>query len=258
MAEKNLFEALSRAVAIETIAAKVLSLNTVDNFKALNIKQQKDLLKTALDGIMAPVSFFTTANEIILENQIIKQDLYVIDRPLILLNLRMLSVGDEFKTTVKDQPVTLKISDLISNANNISIDIKTFSKEIAHNNITITTKIPTLKEDTQINTQLKKLFDKIKDEDKLKEIIGELFVVELLKFIKSVKFTSDGNTDTIEFSELSLEQKIKAFETLPMSLNYEFVKFVTEIRNIENSVFDTVVNSEKVTIPQDSSFFFKE
>jgi hypothetical protein len=258
MADQNLFEALSRAVATETTAARVLSLNSTDNFKALNIKQQKDLLKTALDGIMAPVSFFTTANEIIIENQVVKKDLFVIDRPLILLNLRKLSVGNELKVTVKEETVTLSISDLINAANNVNIDIKSFSKDISHGNITISTKIPTLNEDTKINVQLKKLFDKIKDEDKLKEIIGELFVVELLKFIKCIKFNNEGSSCVIEFSELSLEQKIKAFETLPMSLNYEFVKFVTEIRNIENSIFNTVVNGEKVTIPQDSSFFFKE
>lgn len=258
MSDANLIDALSKAVGIETTNSKIVSNGKTASFKCLNVKQQKELLKTALEGILSPISFYTVANQIIKTNQVESNVLFTVDRPLVLLNLRKVSVGDVYEINLREQKLQINISDLIDKANCLSFSPEDYNKEIAHANVILVTKIPTLDEDTAINSQLKKIFDKVKEEDKLKEIIGELFVVELIKFIKCIKFKTDDKENIINFNDLTLEQKIKAFEALPMSLNYDFVNFVKSYRNVENSVFEIDYKGEKITIPLDSSFFFKE
>lgn len=258
MVDNNLLEALTKAVGVETISSKIISTNKTVTFRTLNVKQQKELLKTALEGIMSPISFFTVANQIIKSNLTENSTILTIDRPLILLNLRKASVGDIYELNIKDEKININISELVDKANKINFNTSDFIKEITHGDISISTKIPTLDEDISINIQLKKLFEKVKEEDKLKEIIGELFVIELLKFINFIKFKTEGKENIINFNDLNLEQKIKAFEALPMSLNYDFVNFVKTFRNIENSIFEIDYKGEKISIPLDSSFFFKE
>ncbi|NBZ97621.1 MAG: hypothetical protein EBS46_02445 [Proteobacteria bacterium] len=258
MADNNLLEALSKAVGVETTTSKILSNGKTATLKTINVKQQKEILKTALEGLLSPISFYTVANQIIKNNLTENIELLTVDRPLILLNLRKNSVGDEYELSLKDEKIKIKISDLIEKANLVTFSFNEYIKDITHGDITIVTKLPTLDEDTSINIQLKKLFEKVKDEDKLKEIVGELFVVELIKFIKAIKFTSEGKENIINFNDLSLEQKIKAFESIPMSLNYDFVNFVKKFRTLENSILEIDHKGEKINIPLDSSFFFKE
>lgn len=257
MADLSLLEKLKHAVGTEIIESKIVSSNDSGKFLPVNIKQQKEIIKTAMDGIMSPVTFNIVANDIIKTNSVAKKDFFIIDKPAILLNLRKNSVSDEI-TLVKDtKTAKTTITEILKNYNPV-VNIADFSKNLSEGSITIVTKLPTLDDDTKINTEVKKLFDKHKDEEKLREIVGELFVTELLKYIKEVKFTESQIESTIDFNSLNFEQKIKTFETLPMNLNYKLVKLVSSVRDIEKSLLEVIVDNEKYSIVLDSGFFFRD
>ena len=68
MADNNLLEALSKAVGVETTTSKILSNGKTATLKTINVKQQKEILKTALEGLLSPISLYTVANQIIKNN----------------------------------------------------------------------------------------------------------------------------------------------------------------------------------------------
>lgn len=257
MAEFSLLEKLKHAVGTELIESDVISSNEVVKFLPISIKQQKEIIKTAMDSIMSPVTFSITINDIIKNNSSIKKDFYIIDKPIILLNLRKNSVSDEIKLTKDTKTATITITEILKNYKP-KINILDFNKNLTEGSITIVTKLPTLDDDTKINLEVKKLFDKHKDEEKLREIVGELFVTELLKYIKEVKFIENQIESVIDFNTLSFDQKIKTFETLPMNLNYKLVKLVSSVRDIEKALLEVTIDNENYSIVLDSGFFFRD
>ena len=64
----TLLEKLSKISNENTINVFVPSANRDIKFKALNIKQQKDLIKTALDGAAAGATLNQVLNDIIISN----------------------------------------------------------------------------------------------------------------------------------------------------------------------------------------------
>jgi len=257
MVETNIFEKLKKASTGNLVESFVLSTNNKVNFVPINIKQQKELIKTAMDGILSPISFSIVTNNIIKNNSTAQHNFLVIDRSLILLNLRKSCVGDSITLLKGDKKFQTTITDIINNYKP-SIDLNACQTDLTEGNITVSTKLPTIEDDIKINTEVKKLFEKYKDEEKIREIIGELFVVELLKFIKSISFKVDTEENKIDFNDLTLEQKAKAFETLPMSINNKLVDVVTIVRNEEKRLLEVVNGEDTFNLVIDSGLFFKE
>lgn len=257
MVDNNILDKLKKAASDNFVDSFILSTNSTAKFHPLNIRQQKELIKTAMDGILSPISFSIVINNVIKNNAATIQNFLLVDRPLILLNLRKNSVGDNIVLSNKEKSLETTISKIISNYKP-SIDLNACHRDITEGNIVVNVKLPTIEEDLKINTEVKKLFEKYKDEEKIREIIGELFVVELLKYVNTVTFKVDGEENKINFNELTLEQKARAFESLPMSLNNKIVDVVTMVRNEEKKLLEVVDGEDTYTVTLDSGFFFKE
>ena len=255
MSDLTSLDKLKQIVSSEWVESYVPSAGATAKFHQLNIKQQKEIIKSAVDGLLASLTFSIATNDIIKANSAEPKDYLVTDKPLILLNLRRKSVGDTVTLTKEDREFKTTITSIIANAN---IPTSFDHPPLTEGDISLTTKIPTLSEDTKINLEVKKLFDKFKDEQKLSEVIGELFVIELIKYVKEINFKSGADIIKIDFNTLSFDQKLKTFETLPMSLNYKLVKYVTSTRETELKLLEVVDTQEKYNITIDSAFFFKE
>lgn len=256
MADITSLDKLRKIVYSELVESHIISTNNTAKFCPLNIGQQKEIIKSAMDGLLASLTLTLTTNNIIKANSTEPRDYLVTDRSLILLNLRRKSVGDEITLQKDGKEYKTTITNVLNNFHPQSPAEQTVV--LTEGDITLTTKTPTLDEDTRINTEVKKLFEKLKDEQKLREVIGELFVVELIKFVKEISFKSDNDIIKIDFHTLTFDQKLKTFETLPMALNYKLVKHVTSTREIENKLLEVVDGQEKYSINIDSAFFFKE
>jgi len=255
MSDLTSLDKLKQIVSSEWVESYVPSAGATAKFHPLNIKQQKEIIKSAVDGLLASLTFSIATNDIIKANSAEPKEYLVTDKPLILLNLRKKSVGDDITLTKDGKEFKTTITSVIANAN---VPTNANHPILEEGDISLTTKTPTLDEDTKINLEVKKLFDKLKDEQKLREVIGELFVIELIKYVKEINFKSGTDMVKIDLNTLSFDQKLKTFETLPMSLNYKLVKHVTAVRETELKLLEVVDAQEKYNITIDSAFFFKE
>lgn len=224
----------------------------------LSIKQQKDIIKTALDLALSPITFSNATTNIISSNIESKATLTILDKPLILLALRANSLGST--TTILDNNEKVVI-DFSSNLNlKDKIDLTALTGTVTIGNLEISLKIPTLEEDYKINLECISSLEskKSKDEDKVKDLVGEIYIYELIKFIDSVKLTEGASSEEVKFKELSVKQRVETLEALPMIITDKIVEKITKIREIENLPLKVIVNNKEVTLSIDSGFFTRE
>ena len=207
----------------------------------LTLKQQKDILSTAVDGIKGAVEFAKIINDIILANSD-KKNLSIVDKPAILLKLRQLSLGDDI--VVEEEK--LNINDFIDNIKKVKINFKT--KHVVKNgNIVLKLKIPTLKEESTILAKC------IADVEKKKtastsDSFGIIYLFELIKYIEEVDI---GEDYSLKFEDLKIADRTKVVENLPLSVYKELSKFFNSIDSYIKSVL--TVNDKTITL--DPSFF---
>jgi len=234
------------------------SLGTDITLLPLSIKQQKDIIKTALDLALSPITFSNATTNIINSNLESKAALTILDKPLVLLALRANSLGPI--TTVVDNNEKVVV-DFSANLNlKDKIDLTAFTGVVNVGNLEIVLKIPTLEEDYKINLECLSSLEakKSKDEDKVKDLVGEIYIYELIKFIDSVKLTEGTSSEEVKFKELTVKQRVETLEALPMVITDKIVEKITKIREIENLPLKVVVNNKEVNLTIDSGFFTRE
>jgi uncharacterized protein YegP (UPF0339 family) len=210
----------------------------------LSIKQQKEILKTALDNITSPITFALVTTEIIKTNIVsCVEPLTILDRIPLLVALRINSIGPIYKAG--------EITIIPALSGNYK-----FENHLTESNIEIITKLPTLNDDYKVNQECKNAIDSIKGEDqnKLKEFIGELFIYEFLKFIQRVNLQIEGKLESIDFSTLSVAQQLQILESLPVSLINKLSDFISTVRELEKQQ----TAGTAVQISLDATFFTKE
>ena len=209
--------------------------------KQLSLKQQKDILSTAVDGIRGAVEFAKNINDIILENSD-KKKLLVADKAPILLMLRQLSLGD----TIEVEEEKLDISDFIKNLKEIKANFK-FNSTIKKGDIILKLKVPTLKEESKILTKCITEVEK-KKSGSTSDSFGIIYIYELIKYIDQVDI---GEDYSLNFEDLKIADRVKVVENLPLSVYKELSKFFNDI---DSYIKDTLTFNGK-TINLDPSFF---
>jgi hypothetical protein len=235
----------------ETTSVNVFvpSLKKNIRFKNLNLKQQKELLKSAIDDNITKLAFTTKFYDIIKENSIDPIDinsLYIFDRTAIAIALR--SSGIDSLYTAND--IKINLNDLI--LQNQTLDIETFIKPLTFEleNLTITLEVPRLFTDRIINNATINKLRALSDKD-VKTLIGELFVYEIIKFVYSITFRLDNSATTTVLADLSIEDRVSVVEKLPAPIINKILSYIREYRFLENQ-FVTINNT---TIDIDSNFF---
>lgn len=222
------------------------TLKRTVKFKNLTLKQQKHLLRSAIDESLTKLSFNTNIYNIIKENNTESIDvntLTTIDRTVIALTLRSTGIDKIYNNGERD----INLEDVISNVPNI--ELTNLEHTFTNDSITISLTAPQLRTDFELsNYSLTKLKQQSTD---LKSIIGELFIYELLKFIKTVTIKS-GETDTeVIFSSIRIEDRISIVEKFSSNITNIILDFIKAYRILENKfckIGDT-------TIDIDGSFF---
>jgi hypothetical protein len=240
----SLLEKLSKISNENTISIFVPSANRDIKFKALNIKQQKDLIKTALDGAAAGATLNQALNDIIISNSTEQIDFKVYDRYAIIMALRSASIGDGFKE--------IKLSKILKQC------IKNYkekkfeeNKLIEYHSIKAQLELPTISRDSKINERFIKFATSRDNSENYGEAVGNLYVYEIIKFIKSIQI--DGEEGIYEFSNISVKDCIAIVESLPASLNTKIIEYIESIRAIENGFIET----ENGQIEINAAFFTK-
>ena len=228
----------------------VPSLKKNVRFKNLNLKQQKELLKSSIDDNITKLAFTTKFYDIIKENAIDPIDinnLYIFDRTAIALVLR----ANGLDTFYNVDDLKINLQDLITQ--NQNIDTETYVKPSVFEleNLTVTLEVPKLFTDRIINNATINKLRGTSDKD-VKTLIGELFVYEIIKFVYSITFKNeDGSVATTVLADLSIDDRVTVVEKLPSTIINKILSFIREYRAIENR-FVTIDNT---IIDVDSNFF---
>ena len=224
----------------------VPSLNKKVKFKGLTTKQQKDAVKCALDKNVAGVVFSNLVNSIITENSLEKNSYLLSDRNYIIACLRVLSLSKTFQTEEGEKDLSF----ITSFSTPVPEILK--SREIVEDDITLKLSIPTLEKDTFVNSETRKKLAPLPDDDNFaKESIGEVFVNELIKYIDV--FSVKSPAVTINFNDLTFQQKVQLVEKLPLNLNTKLVDYINETKAFEKKYF--VLNDKELDISIDPTLF---
>lgn len=205
----------------------------------LTFKQQKELLSSSVDGLVGVIKFQKILNDILLENT--GSELLVSDKLPIILKLRSESIGK----TIKVNDVDINLSKIIKKAENLKFEhMKTIEGVVE-----VSLKIPTLQEENQV---LKFTMEQLKkDGDDNSKNISNIYTYEIVKFVDGVRF-GDKN---LKFSDISVNDRIKVVESLPLSINKEIIKYIESIKKKENDVLKVEIDGKDTSIDIDISFF---
>lgn len=223
------------------------SLKKEIKIKNLNLKQQKALLKTSIDETLTKLSFISSFYSIIQENvldNINISDLYTFDRTAIAIALRAHSLDATYSYNDKK----INLLDKVNEFTNIKTDIE-FDKKIEFNGFTVELAAPKLGVDKNISEYSFNTIKTLEDKD-FKNIIGELFVHELVKFIKSVSIMGD-KPFSLEASNTKISEIIYIVERFPSTLTSKILEYVKSYRDLEAKF----TNVGDINIEVDGAFF---
>lgn len=218
----------------------VPSLGTYVKFKQLSVKQQKDLIKTGLEGALSGIYLDNVINNIIIDNSTFNHKFLVTDKISIIFALRVSSLGTIYK--IDDE--TIDLSSIVGKK--LVYDLQE-SKDLTFNDlIQVNLTVPTIDKDILTNnSQLTELVSN--KELKISDAIGSLYVYEVVKFVNSVKI----NADLLSFDSIQPKDMVRIVESLPASLNSDIIKFIQDYRTKEND-FLTI---DGKTVTMDARFF---
>jgi hypothetical protein len=232
----------------DLISVHVPSLNKNIKFKTISVKQQKDLIKSGMDGALGGIVISNVINQIIIDNSTEKHDFLVVDKIPIVLALRSKAFGSTFELKTENKNVFFNLEGLLKTPLKFS-NIINQELIFEEHKISLELSVLSLEEDIKINNfQLEKL-KKAKDED-LSETVGSLFVYEILKFVSKITV----GADEINMKEFPIKDRLTIVENLPATINNEILDYIQTFRKEEMSYI--TVDGE--TLPIDARLFSKE
>lgn len=227
----------------------VPSLNRTVKFKALNLKQQKDLLKSSIEETLTKLSFATSFYNILQESIVDKiniNDLYIFDRTAIAIALRALSLDSKYTTDNEEYNLLDKVKEIPA----IILQPNSIEGVIETPNLIIALEVPKLGVDRDISNIVLSKFRASKIDD-VKTIIGELFINEIIKFVKTVTFKTETEENIIDFSTIKNDSKLAIVEKFQTTITNQILDFIKKYRDIEDQY--TKIGDSSIEV--DGSFF---
>ena len=208
--------------------------------KPITLKQQKDIISTAVNGVLGALQFTEAINNIILEN-VEGDQFYAFDRVPIILGLRSHSLGDNVNV---ESGETISINSCLKKAK-APTKFKLNGKATI-DSIKVNLRIPTLKEENQIVKKCISEIDKLKTED-LSEAMGLIYIFELIKHMESITIDDQA----VEFNDLKVIDRVKIVEELPLELYESITTFLKDVSEYDKSILTV----DDTTIAIDPTFF---
>jgi hypothetical protein len=229
------------------IMIHVPSVGEVVKFKPLSVKQQTSIITGVLTSDQSNniYSYQNVIDRLIQENcdpDVVDQ-LMIFDRACILIQLRLHTIGDTI--TVDGQ--TYDLQQHVDTFAEHQLTEQILQGDMSYEGIKVTCQAPTLRVDHRINEMVPEIFSNTADKDS----VGNIFLVELAKFITHVNFS--GNN--IDFSDLTLKQRVQICEMLPMTLSQQVVQYIESVREFEQPYVNIDTQDGTIEIPVDSQLF---
>jgi len=223
----DVLKTIQRASNTFSYEVWVPSLNREVPFKEISTSQQKRLLKSIIDSEVYNTEFIMTLYDIINENcsdaTVNVSELDIIDKLFIALKMRSVSVGntvDITLTSTKDESIEINskidISKLLQKTKKTVKQLKPSSKK--YEIYTITCGIPSILDEYKLESEVRAGSEdlEIDNYDELRKSIGEKFLGETSKYIKTLKIEPEGEEPTVvDFNRLTFKERIQIIESLP-------------------------------------------
>ena len=266
---KNLLKELDRVNTENTVTVYVPSIKKSTKFKALTVKQQKDLIKSASDPTLMNMLFNIVTNNIIKDNSLDNIDFKLHDKAPILIALRAHTVSSTYTASPvsgeSDNTMEVDLLKHLKLIKGIKFDNTTSKFTLSVDNIVVECESPSLQLDTDITRDcLKRISDKSTDvgditQFKVIETVGDMYAYELVKYIDNIVINpEDDDRQIIDFADLNTIQKVTVFEALPMTLSQKFINSVTSYKEYETSVTVIEAGESEYSITLDPGFFSTE
>jgi len=244
----NILSRLNEINQSNLVSVYIPSAKKEMTFKPLSVKQQKDLIKSGLDGALAGLTISNVINQIILDNSTEKYDFLVIDKIPVILTLRMQSFGPAVKIKEDDKEVEYNLQEILSENLEFTNSEKT-TVSLGESDISVELEMLSLEDDIKINTfQLEKL--RKNKQDELSDTVGSLFLYEILKFISKLTV----NVDEVDMKNAPLKDRLTVVENIPAVLNNQILDYIQTFRKNEMDYITVDGN----TLPIDARLFSKE
>lgn len=223
-----------------TVTIKIPSTGKNASFKLASVNQQKELLRSAFDGVDGVIKRANILNDLITNNSTDEIDFLIIDKPAVLIGLRKESVGKDI--TINDE--TYDLNDLPSIKKS---DIK-LKASVTEDGINVKLKVPTLAIDSEVNTKLAAELAKVTDqEEKIKQSVSVVVAYETTKYIDSIKI----GDDEVVFGDISSFERKEIVNNLPLKLSNKILDYIGSIKKVTDK---TITFSDEVIVEIDASF----
>jgi hypothetical protein len=226
-----------------TVSINVPSLGKKASFTHFNVNQQKQLLRAAFEGVEGTIKQSSILNSIVQDNCSTDAELLITDRTAVMVEMRKAVVGDT--VTIDKEEYSL---DTLGEYDSSKLNL---TGEVESSGITATLKVPTLANDTAANTKMIAEISKLTDEKKQTQSVELVLIYEITKYIDKVTL----GDNSVDFSELSIYERKAVVTELPLSLNNQIIKFISDTKDVETS---NTTFEEGVTLTIDAGFLNAE
>jgi hypothetical protein len=249
---KEFYDLLNSVVNDETFDLQLTPASETIKCKQLSTAQLKELIKAVVDSPLTQSAFNTTASKVFKDSLVSSpvSELNVIDRLLFLIETRIQSLSPTSTVTREEKEIRIdfeKIKQALHK--NIKENANLFeSKIVQHEKITVDVCVPPLVTETQLNEELYKNANiNVEDADQLRKVLGEAFINEIAKSIKSVTIQDK----TLDLSTVTFKSRLKTIESLPASLIQKVIEYIEGYKK----VIDKTLTVDGYLIPIDGSLF---
>lgn len=233
MSNIDAFLKLVKEQEIIAVDVHVPSVNRIVKFKPITVQQQKNIIKDTLSGVKGNLQIQKTMNDIICDNILEDIDINVVERSVILSQLRVAYLGVRVMVDGKRETIKLAPQD--------PIDKELLIKQISCNGITAFVESPTLKRDSSYITML----TAGREFDNPADLINEMYSYEVAKYIR--KFEYGGQS-----YDLTASDGVAVVNSLPTKLVVDVMKFIKNGKDFDNTALITTEGNQVIL---NSSFF---
>lgn len=206
----------------------------------LSLKQQKDIIENTLSSTLSLLFFNNCIFNIIKENFSGNvKDLDTVDRVSISLALRV-----KISDTYKDGDNEYILSELVENNKQ---EIIFEPKEVTSGDFIFKLRNPSLELDNKINNIiLRKYKNKKIDENNINNVVSDLYIYELVKFIDELILG-----DNIIKVEDNINNTIEILNEIDSDIFKDVFKYINDLREIESSLTKIPNSENNISITPD-------
>ena len=145
---------------------------------------------------------------------------------------------------IKQNDTIIDLDKVLANIKKTPFNIKD-EHSVTLKSLKVGLKVPTLEEENSILAKGEQ--DVVVEEDSTKEGVGMLYMLEIIKYIDSLTI----DEEVIEFSKITINDRIKLIEQLPLSMYTEISSFIEDI----NKYLNDILTVDEIVVSIDATFF---